>query len=60
MNDTDLEHADEEGFFPEVSDDALELSGSSLDIAVPTLVGTYCFGCPSGDRLYRRRSDPSR
>ena len=48
MNETQLKCADGEKFFWEVSDDALERTGSSLEMAVPTLVGTYCFGCPSG------------
>ena len=39
----------DEEVFLEVSDDALERLSSSSDMAVPTLIGTYCFGCPPGE-----------
>jgi hypothetical protein len=46
MDKTQLRCADEERFSWETSDDILEWAGSSLEMAVPTLVGTYWIGCP--------------
>lgn len=38
---------DDEAIFFDVSDDALERAGGSGDAIAPTLIGTYCFTCPS-------------
>ena len=46
MNKTQLRCADAERFSWEISDDILERAGSSLEMIVPTLVGTYWIGCP--------------
>lgn len=39
--------ADEEAIFFGVSDEALERACGPWDASVPTLVGTYCFTCPT-------------
>lgn len=45
--------ADEETFFS-VSDEALERACGSHDASLPTLVGTYCFTCPTGQDIEMR------
>ena len=48
MNKSDVHEADEDPIFFDVSDDDLERAGGACEGGVPTLVGTYCFTCPSG------------
>jgi hypothetical protein len=50
MSKSDFSEADEEPIFFDVSDDDLERASGACDGSVPTLVGTYCFTCPSGPR----------
>jgi hypothetical protein len=53
MGDHHPERSDEAVFIPDVTDEALERAGGPSD-AVPTLVGTYCFTCPSEQEIATR------
>jgi hypothetical protein len=48
MSKSDFYEADEEPIFFDVSDEDVERASCACDGSVPTLVGTYCFTCPSG------------
>jgi hypothetical protein len=57
MNDTqtDPDQDDEVALTYEVSDEALEITSSLRIGAAPTLVNTYCFGCPAGAGIVSKR-----
>jgi hypothetical protein len=48
MSKSNFYEADEEPILFDVSDEDVERASGACDGGVPTLVGTYCFTCPSG------------
>ena len=44
---TGFEDSNEERDFFEISDEELERASGACDGGVPTLIGTYCFTCPT-------------
>ena len=52
---TNLDQDNEVALTYEVSDEALEIASSPLIGVAPTLVNTYCFGCPAGAGIVSKR-----
>jgi len=51
MSKSGRDDAEQVAIFFEDSDETIEHAGGSRDTGVPTLVGTYCFTCPSGQEV---------